>query len=138
MSSEISPLFKVALKKPVSIDGLTDDAVRELVASLLISVEEKTFPGFVRSTNGTEVKFVFGPDGNFSGISAKIGGKNVNLIPGAGSSNLETFKGPPNATNPGAGWKVEYDLTRKYFNQPEDESDWEIFYASRIGVLNTL
>jgi len=139
MSSAITNFFKIGVKKPTCIKGLSEDDLRELVNALLITVTDPTFPGFVRSTNGTDVKFEFDGNGNFAGVSAKLDSKNVFIISGAGGQELGLFKGSPSAANPGPGWRVEIELTRKFFNQnPELESQWEIFVASRIGVLNTL
>lgn len=130
--------FKVTLKAPVCIDGLSEDAIRDLVDNLGVSFADGEFTSFVFSSGGTQVKFVFDPSGNFYGVTAKIGGKDIMLIGGAGSSTLGIFKGAPNNTNPGAGWEVEEDLTRQYLNQPPNRNDWSIFYASRVSVINNL
>lgn len=134
----IKDFFNISLKKPACIEGLSEDSLRSLVDSLEISVSDEKFGGFVLSSNGTYVKFNFDSNGNFSGVTAKLNSKNVTLFHGVGSKELYVFKGPPTATNPGYGWKVEPDLTKKYLNQPDDENSWEIFYASRTEVLNTV
>lgn len=133
MSSE--DFFSVALKKPVCIEGLNEDALRALVNALQITVKDSSFGGLVK-TNGINVEFKFGPDGSFQGVFAKLNGQNTAIIPGTSSSSLQLFKGAPSSTNPGPGWSVETDLTRTYLNQPADDSQWALFYASRVSVLN--
>lgn len=128
--------FKVSLKKPVCIEGLSEDALREFVAQLQVVLSSKEFTGIVVSSGGTQVRFVFDPTGNFQGVTAKVGGKDIVLIGGAGSSELGIFKGAPSNTSPGAGWEIEEALTRQYLNQPPDRNQWDIFYASRVTVIN--
>lgn len=127
--------FKISLKKPICIDGLSEDALRALVNAIEIAVADKDFGGFV-TTNGIAVEVKFGADGSFQGVFAKLNGQNTAIIPGAGSSALAIFKGSPSSTNPGPGWFVETELTKQYLNQPADENLWSIFYASRVSVLN--
>lgn len=129
-------LFKLELDRPVCLSGLSEDDIRELVNAISVSVTNDEFKGFALVSGGNQVTFRFGPDGNFQGIYAKVGGKNIVLFPGAGSSNLQVFKGVPSATNPGEGWTVETDLTREILGQPIDENQWKLFYASRVGVIN--
>lgn len=133
----IKNFFKIDVKDTTCIAGLSEDSVRQLVDSIEITVSDPSFSGFVQSTNGTNVKFNFGSDGNFNGVTAKLNSKNITLIHGAGSNELSIFKGAPSALSPGAGWTVEVDLTKKYLNQPDNQLQWEIFYASRTQVLNT-
>lgn len=134
----IKDFFTISLRDTPCIEGLSEDALRELISALEISVSDDKFTGFVLSANGTQVRFNFNSNGNFSGVTARLNSKNVTLINGVGSSELYVFKGPPSATNPGDGWQVEVDLTRTYLNQPPDQNSWEIFYASRAEVLNTI
>lgn len=138
MADELSPLFQVELKRPVCIPGLTEDDLNQLVRSLLVTVSDPNFAGFVRSTSGTDVKFNFDSAGNWSGVTAKINSQNVELIPGVGSGQMEIFKGPPSASYPGAGWQIEVDLTKSILSQPENENQWTAFLASRVGVINTI
>jgi hypothetical protein len=134
----IQDFFDISLKKPVCIEGFSEDSIRAFINALEITVSDDKFGGFVISSNGTYVKFNFDSNGNFSGVTAKIGSKNVTLFQGVGSKELYQFKGPPSASNPGYGWKTEPELTKKYLNQPDNENNWEIFYASRTEVLNTI
>ena len=131
-------LFEILLKAPLCIEGLSEDSVRQLVDSLQIGFKDPEFSSVVTSTAGVQTKVVFGSDGNFQGIFAKINGQQIVLVPGTNSKNLGVFQGPPSATNPGAGWEVDAVLTQKYLNQPADENQWEIFYAKRVNVLNTV
>lgn len=134
----IEEFFKIKLKFNPCIEGISEDAIRRLFEAVEITVADPDFKGFVRSSNGTEVTFMFGPDGNFAGEVAKINGKNVTLVSGANTNQLALFKGAPSATNPGPGWLVEYDLTQRYLSPPPVEANWELFLASRTAVLNTL
>lgn len=128
--------LKVALKSPPKCVGnLNEDDLRTLVNSIGIEVVDDDLTGLVTSNQGTRVKFRFDSAGSFSGVFAKIGGKNVNLIPGVSSSNLAVFKGAPTSTNPGVGWQIEEELTKEYFNQPNNQDQWKIFYASRVSIL---
>lgn len=136
---EFKELFDISLKRPICIEGISEDSVRELVNALEIDVDDNgSFTGFVTTNNGVQVKFNFDSTGNFSGVTAKLNGKNINLINGYNSSELQVFKGPPTATNPGSGWQTEPVLTKQYLNQPDNENNWEIFYASRVAVLNNV
>ena len=128
--------FKIELRKPVCIQSISEDSLRELVDALQVTLKDDTFSGFVLSSGGTSVRFVFGPDGNFQGVVAKVGGKDITLIEGANSSSLGIFKGAPSGTNPGPGWEVEAELTQQYLSQPMNQNDWNIFYASRVSVIN--
>jgi len=131
-------IIKIIVKDPTKcVSGLSEDDLRSLADSLGLEATNKDLEGFVISTAGIQVKFVFGSDGSFQGVFAKINGQNVNLIPGASSSNLGIFKGVPSNTNPGLGWKVEDELTRTYLNQPLNQNQWDIFFASRVSVINT-
>lgn len=130
--------FNVTLAKPLCIEGLSEDALREFADALQITVKDKDFGGFVTTTGDVQVTFSFGPDGNFQGVFALVNNQHIPLIPGVGSKELYVFKGAISGTNPGSGFKVEPELTVKYLNQAlNNESNWEIFYASRVGVLNT-
>lgn len=131
-------VFKIELAKPVCIEGISEDALRELVSQLTVVVGNKDFGGLVLSSGGTQVRFVFGPDGNFQGVTAKVGGKDITLIEGAGSNSLGIFSGSISNTNPGAGWEPDVALTTKYFSQPADPAQWEIFVARRVTVINTI
>ena len=133
----INDFFKISLKKPICIPGLTEDTLRELINAIEIEVNDTNFSGFVQSTNGVLVKFLFGPDGNFSGVTAKLNSQNIPLFTGVGDKQLGIFKGPPTNNNPGSGWETEPDLTVRFLNQPTDENQWEIFFASRVAIINT-
>lgn len=130
--------FEINVKNPTCIEGISEDALRALVDALTISVKDKKFGNVVLSTGGIEIKFQFGPSGSFEGVYAKQNGQLVTLIPGSSSKGLAIFEGPPSAINPGFGWEVKTDLTVKYLGQPIDENQWEIFYASRVSVLNSV
>lgn len=129
--------LKVKLIRKLCIPGLSEDDVRALVEALgVVQTEEGNLQSVVTSTGGVEVKFVFGSDGNFGGLFAKINGKQVPIISGSSSSELHVFAGAPSATNPGEGWELEVDLTKRYLGQTGPQSGWEIFFASRKGILN--
>lgn len=128
--------FDIALKQPICVDGLTEDALRALVNALQIKVANKDFGGFVLSSSGVQIKFQFGPDGSFQGVFAKLNGKSTTIIPGTTSKYLAVFEGPPSSVNPGVGWEVNVELTQEYLNQPPDQNQWKIFYAKRVSVLN--
>lgn len=130
--------LKLELKEPVCINGLTEDDLRALVDAIEVSASLDEFENYITSSNGTQVKFSFAGDGNFLGVTAKLNSKTVKLINGVNSNQLYLFKGSPTNTNPGVGFKVESDLTRQYLNQPPNESVWEIFFASREQILNTI
>ena len=129
-------LFEVKLKSPVCIEGISEDSLRQLVDSLLIESTNEGFSGFVMSSQGVQVFFDFGPDGNFNGIKAKVNGKNVTILPGVNSRALSVFEGPPSASNPGPGWEVVVDLTQTVLGQTGDESQWTVFFAKRVAVFN--
>lgn len=128
--------LNVELKRVPCIEGLSEEALMAFVNALKVSVDRDEFTGFVLSTNGVDVHFTFGGDGNFLGAYAKVNNQNVPILHGVNSQRLYLFKGPPTNTNPGAGWALEVDLTRTYLNQPTNENNWEIFYASRSNVIN--
>lgn len=128
-------MFKIELQKPVKIKGLCEDDIRELLAALEVVLINKN-ESFVTAANGLQVKFLGGQSGNFSGAVAKLGGQSVEILPGFGSSQLGIFKGGVTSTNPGPGWKVEFELTQKFFSQSSSEASWEIFLASRSAVIN--
>lgn len=134
----IKDLFKVSLSKPICIEGFSEDSLRALVEALRVSPKESSFSTVVTSSAGTKVEFRFGSDGNFEGVFAKIDGQQIVLIQGTQGKSLGVFEGPPSSTNPGAGWEVDATLTQKYLNQPPDQTQWEIFYAKRVNVLNTV
>lgn len=131
----VENFFKVSVKEPVCVEGLSEDALRALVDALLISVSDKNFGGFVLSSQGVQVKFNF-PDGNFQGVTARVNGQDIVIIPGVKDNGLGVFYGAPSAINPGAGWEIDADLTQRYLNQPPTQDKWEIFYAKRVAVLN--
>lgn len=129
--------LKVKLGKIPCLSNISEDELRELVDAMVVEIEAGVLDNFVTSTGGINVKFNFSPDGNFAGITAKIDGKSVSLLGGAGGGELHTFAGPPSENNPGPGWTVERDLTISQLSQPQNEADWDIFYARRVSVLNT-
>lgn len=129
---------KLKLRKPIVLKGLNEDDIRQLLDAIELDLSGDDTLGFpVESTGGIEVKFVFGQDGNFSGVYAPVLGQEIPIIPGLRSSNAQIFLGAPSPTNPGVGWKVEIDLTKRYFNQPENPVSWELFLASREAVINS-
>jgi len=129
--------FNIEIANPVCIEGLSEDALRALVNALTISVKDPGFGGVVLSSPGAQVKFNFGPDGNFSGVTAKINGMDIVLIPGVGSQALQVFAGPPSATNPGVGWEIDAELTQEVLSQPANQNLWKAFFARRAPVLNS-
>jgi len=131
----LTEFFSIELKEPVCLKNLSEDELRTLVRSLLVTIADPDFAGFVRSTRGAEVKYNF-PDGNFQGVTARINGQDIVIIPGVKDKGLGLFEGPPNETNPGAGWEVDALLTQRYLNQPPVQADWEMFVARRVAVLN--
>lgn len=135
---DITSFFKISVKNPACIEGLTEDAVRELVNSIEITVRDPSFSGIVTSTGDSQVKFTFGSDGNFDGAITRANGVPVTLINGVNSKQLYIFEGPPSGTNPGVGWEVEPDLTKEVLKQTGAESGWKVFFASRAPVLNTI
>lgn len=129
--------LKVKLIRKLCIPGLSEDDIQAFVEALgVVQTKDGILESIVTSTGGVEVKFIFGSDGNFSGVYAKINGKQIPLIEGINSTQLQTFMGAPSASNPGEGWNLEVELTQKYLNQVGAQSGWEIFYASRKGILN--
>jgi hypothetical protein len=131
-------LFEIGLKRPVCLSDFSEDSIRAFVDALQVAVSDDSFGGVVLSSQGVSVKFVFGPDGNFSGVTAKLDGKDITLIPGVGQGALQIFEGKPTSIVPGAGWEVVPELTRSLLNQPVNQDDWEAFIARRVGVLNTI
>lgn len=129
--------FDITLKRPICIPNVDEDDLRALVNALEISVKDSDFSGFVLSSKGIEVKFSFGSDGNFEGVTAKQDGKLQTIIPGSTSKFLASFEGPPSANNPGPGWEVVADLTQSIYGQPPNQNQWVIFFARRVNVLNT-
>lgn len=127
--------WKLRVKAPVCIEGLGEDAIQELVNSLEVVITEEDRQKIVTSTGNIQVKLVFGSDGNFSGGFAKIGNKNVAIIPGALSQNMQIFKGSPSTNNPGPGWEPEVELTKTLLHQPDDQNAWTAFLASRTNVI---
>ena len=71
-------------------------------------------------------------------MTAKIDGRTVTLIGGAGGRELSLFEGPPSENNPGPGWEIARDLTISELGQPPNETEWAVFYARRVSVLNTI
>lgn len=135
MSEETT--FSIEITDPKGIEDLSEDSVRKLVAALKVLPNLKEFKGFVRSTKGVAVKFNFGPDGNFAGVTAKVNGKDVTLIPGVNSNQLTIFYGPPTSTNPGVGWEIEEELTVSVLKQTEgDQNSWELFFAKPVSIFN--
>lgn len=135
---EVSDQIRVALSKPVCLKGISEDVLRQLVQALEIELKDPDFPGLVTTSAGVEVKFTFGPDGSFQGVTAKINGQHVVLIPGSASQLLQVFKGPPTGVNPGPGWELEPELTKLYLGGSDDQNTWQIFYARRVSILNVL
>lgn len=131
-------LFDVSLKKPLCLENLSEDELRAFVNALQITPTDDGFTGLVRSSEGVEVKFNFGSDGNFQSVTAKLNGQQIVIIPGNTSQVLYSFKGPPSSTNPGPGWTLEAELTQDIYDQPANEALWKIFFASRADVLNEL
>ena len=126
--------YKIALSKPVCLEGLSEDGVRQLVEALVITGRDNP-ENVVLSSPGVQLFFKFGADGSFEGLYAKQGGVSGVIIPGTSSKGLNVFKGPPSSGNPGAGWEVEVELTKKYLNQSNDQTLWEIFFASRVSII---
>lgn len=125
--------ISISLKGPVCINSLNEDTIRELVENM-VGTLVGNLP--VTSTGGIEVEYIFDSGGNFEGSYANINNKKILLTPGLSSNMLNVFKGPPSANNPGPGWKVEVDLTRRFLQGGSDETTFELFYASREPVLN--
>lgn len=131
-------LFEITLRRIPCIQGLSEDSLRALVDALQITLGSKEFSGIVTSSPGAQTQFVFSPNGNFDGVTAKINGQNVVLIPGNNSKVLGTFYGAPSSTNPGPGWEPDVALTKKYLGQGPDQNTWEIFYAKRVNAVNNI
>ena len=135
---DITNFFKISLKDTACIEGLSEDALQNLINSIEITVRDPKFGGFVTSTGDSQVKFTFGPDGNFSGAITRANNVPVTLINGVNSKELYIFEGPPSGTNPGVGWKLESELTIDVLRQTGAESTWLAFLASRAPVLNVV
>lgn len=133
----IADSFEVELQNVPCLRNVSEDELREIVNALRVVAQSTDLERFVTSTGGITVKFEFGPDGNFAGVTAKIDGQAINLIGGAGGNELQLFRGAPTATNPGAGWEVDVTATQALLNQGSDQTTWEYFYAGRVSVLNT-
>lgn len=134
--SNNNDVLKLVYDRIPCLEGVSQDELIELVNCLKVEVKRDELDSFVLSTKGVEVKFRFGGDGSFLGADAKMNNTFVPLLHGVNSGRLYLFKGPPTNTNPGAGWQLESDLTRKYLNQPVSESNWEVFFASRKNEIN--
>ena len=129
--------LKVKLNRNNCVTSLKADDLVRLADALSVPLEDHDDLKYLVRTNASvNVEFRFTADGEFAGVYAVLNGKAILLIPGATSKEVKTFKGSPTDTNPGEGWQVEPELTTKYLNQPVDENAWEIFYASRVSVLN--
>lgn len=134
--AEVKSTFPIRVKYPLEVCGITEDTHRELAASFEVVLTDE-FKRVVTS-NGPEVKELFDSNGEYAGKITVIGGKTINLEFGIGSTNLQVFKNAPSATNPGPGWQVEAELSKKYFGLGENENTWDIFYASRVAVINNV
>lgn len=132
--SSASNFFEISLKNSTKcgIEGLSEDALRELIKSINIKVVDNKFGGFVVSTANIPVRVNFDSSGKFDGIQAILDGQVINLVHGANSNALAIFKGVPSSKNPGPGWEVEVGLTQQYLNQPPNQANWEIFFARRV------
>jgi hypothetical protein len=133
----IADNFNIELANIPCLRNLSEDELRELVNALKVVAASADLEKFVTSTGGIIVKFEFGPDGNFAGVTAKIGGQAINLIGGAGANELQLFAGAPTATNPGPGWEPDVEATQALLNQGSDQTTWDYFYARRVSVLAT-
>lgn len=130
--------FSIKLKYPVCIPGFSEDQMREFVEALVGRIAENVLDGFISAPAIAQMKAGVDSSGNFSGITQLANSQQVIILHGVGSQMLQPFEGPPSANNPGPGWKLEEELTQRFMAQSGDQSTWTIFYASRIGVLNTI
>lgn len=128
--------LKLKLTRPVCIPGMSEDEVQQLVSAMQVDIVDDQFRGLVYSNGGIKVEFIFGSDGNFSGVYAKIDNKNIALVPGSLSNAMQLFKGSPSNVNPGPGWEIEIDLTKSLLHQEENENNWTAFLASRAPIIN--
>lgn len=134
MSKQV--LFDIALGEVPCISGLGEDDLRQLADALHVEVDQDKVGTIVTATAGVPIKFTFGSDGGFLGAYARINGQSVPLVLGTGSAELTIFKGSPSSSNPPPGWSVETELTKSVLNQDPDPNNWNLFFASRVSVLN--
>jgi len=131
-------LFPIVVEYPVCVEGMTEDAIRELAKALRAKALTDILQGFVQAPAAARVTFAFDSNGNFVGVTAIINGKPTTLINGLGSEELGLFRGPPTATNPGPGWIIEPELSKAWLHVTGDENTWTGFVASRVEILNTV
>lgn len=130
--------LKIELKGPVCFPGLSEDQAREFVNALVVKITESVLDGFISAPAVAQMEAKLDSSGNFAGITQLANSQQVIILHGVGSSMLQPFKGPPSANNPGPGWQLENDLTQRFLAQSGNQDTWTIFYASRVGVLNTI
>src|SRR3990172_8597129 len=117
MSVDATQMFDISLSKPLCIQGLSEDSIREFVNALQVVVKDPNFGGFVTATGDVQVTFSFGPDGNFAGAFALLNGMQIPIILGVNSKALYMFAGAPSSTSPGPGFTVDVELTKELLNQ---------------------
>lgn len=132
-----SVLFDIDLGDIPCLSCLDEDDLRQLVSSLKVVVDQDKVGTLVTSTAGIPIKFSFGADGGFLGAYAKINGASVPLVPGTRDNELTIFKGAPSSSNPPPGWAIESELTKSVLGQDPDQNNWNLFFASRVSVLNS-
>ena len=110
------------------IPGISEDDIRLILNYIRSQIPVDT--NSVNSTGGVPVSFEF-QSGNFRNINAKVNGRDQALLGPVG-----IFIGAPSETNPGQGWEVLTTDTINSLRQPNDESQWSIFFARRVDILN--
>lgn len=118
-------LFEIELKGSPCIEGISEDALRQLVDALIVRAIDDEFKSIVRAATGVEVFVKSSKE-----ITVKEGGDTVNILPSVG-----IFKGVPSSSNPGAGWEIDEDATLNALNQPADRNQWTLFIACRVSSI---
>lgn len=129
--------LKIVLRTQLCLLGVSEDEIQALVGNLSVETVDKNTT-LVTANGGIQVQFVFGSDGNFVGAFAQLGGKSITIIFGTGSGYRGFFRGSPSATNPGPGWQVDVEASRRYLQQSGPENTWDAFYAERVAVVSTI
>lgn len=130
--------YKVKLGRSVQIPGFSEDEAREFVDALVVEITESVLDGFIQAPAIAQMRAALDSSGNFSKLVQLANSQEVIILHGVGTDVLGIFRGPPSANNPGPGWALDIERTMRFYGQSGDQSTWSTFFASRVGVLNTI
>lgn len=126
--------FDVELRGEACFENIREDEAREFAGKLKGIIPRKKLERAVRFKGGGDAWLELDSVGRLVG-KAKIANREVIWL---NPDVPRVHTGSPNAVNnPGPGWEVDEELTRRTWPEQGNDSDaWTQFYARQVGLIS--